>query len=71
MGTILLGEKTSFALVFCVAEVIKDTASHLKAEKGSRLIVLPLRIRFVFVVREQIVMNLFNIHGDVRSAFLP
>lgn len=41
-GTILLGEKMSFVLAFCVAEVIKATVSHLKAEKGSRLIVLSL-----------------------------
>lgn len=42
MGTILLGAKTSFVLAFCVAEVIKYAASHLKAEKSSRLIVLSL-----------------------------
>ena len=42
MGTILLGEKTSLVLAFCMAEVIKDAASHLKAEKGSRLIILSL-----------------------------
>lgn len=42
MGTILLGKKTSFVLAICMAEVIKDAASDLKAEKGSRLIILSL-----------------------------
>lgn len=60
-------EKMSFVLAFCVAEVTKDAASHLKAEKGSRLIVLSLRIHFVFVVTVQIIMNLFSIHADVAA----
>lgn len=46
-----------------MAEVIKDAASHLKAEKGSRLIVLSLRIRFVSVALAEIMMNLFSIPG--------
>lgn len=39
-GNNFIGEKKSFVLAICVAEVIKDAASHLKAEKDSRLIVL-------------------------------
>lgn len=49
---------------------MKDSASHLQAERGRRLIVLALRIHFIFTVTVWLIMNLFGIHADVAAPFL-